>query len=110
MSYLCIVKARSDEASRNYATFCQNNPFIPQEKAVLSSRLHRDTRSLTHQLMARERITFPVNLRQNTTDDSTAFGKWFPVPSTSEPMSLKGFAKHLSEHGKLASYDMCHNS
>ena len=46
--------------------------------------------------MARERITFPVNLRQNTNDDSTAFGKWFPVPSTSEPMSLKGFAKHLS--------------
>ena len=42
--------------------------------------------------MARERITFPVNLRQNTNDDSTAFGKWFPVPSTSEPMSLKGFA------------------
>ena len=60
--------------------------------------------------MARERITFPVNLRQNTNDDSTAFGKWFPVPSTSEPMSLKGFAKPLSEHGKLASYDMCHNS
>ena len=56
--------------------------------------------------MARERITFPVNLRQNTNDDSTAFGKWFPVPSSSEPMSLKGFAKHLSEHGKLASYDM----
>ena len=56
--------------------------------------------------MARERITFPVNLRQNTNDDSTAFGKWFPVPSTSEPMSLKGFAKHLAEHGKLASYDM----
>ena len=73
--YLCIVKARSDEASRNYATFSQNNPFIPQEKAVLSSRLHRDT-------------------------------KWFPVPSSSEPMSLKGFAKHLAEHGKLASYDM----
>ena len=56
--------------------------------------------------MARERITFPVNLRQNINDDSTAYGKWFPVPSSSEPMSLKGFAKHLAEHGKLASYDM----
>ena len=33
----CTVKARSDEASRNYGTFYQNNPFIPQEKAVLSS-------------------------------------------------------------------------
>jgi len=56
--------------------------------------------------MARERITFPVNLRQNNNDESTAFGKWYPVPSSSEPMSLKGFAKHLAEHGKLASYDM----
>ena len=56
--------------------------------------------------MARERITFPVNLRQYINDDSTAYGKWFPVPSSSEPMSLKGFAKHLAEHGKLASYDM----
>ena len=64
----CTVKARSDEASRNYGTFYQNNPFIPQEKAVLSSRLHRDT-------------------------------KWFPVPSSSEPMSLKGFAKHLRVQG-----------
>ena len=27
----CTVKARSDEASRNYGTFCKNNPFIPQE-------------------------------------------------------------------------------
>ena len=24
-------KARSDEASRNYGTFCKNNPFIPPE-------------------------------------------------------------------------------
>ena len=50
MSYLCIVKARSDEASRNYATFSQNNPFIPPEKAVLSSRLHRDTRIINYPL------------------------------------------------------------
>ena len=42
--------------------------------------------------MARERITFPVNLRQNNNDDSTVFGKWFPVPSSSEPMSLKALA------------------
>ena len=48
--------------------------------------------------MARERITFPVNLRQNVNDDSTAYGKWFPVPSSSEPMSLKG----LDERGRSA--------
>jgi hypothetical protein len=36
------MKSRSDEASRNYGTFSQNNPFIPPEKAVLSSRLHRE--------------------------------------------------------------------
>ena len=44
LHFTCIVKAKSDEASRNYGTFSQNNPFIPPEKAVLSSRLHRDTR------------------------------------------------------------------
>jgi hypothetical protein len=45
------VKAKPDEASRNYATFSQNNPFIPRAKAVLSSRLHRDTRELFYFLI-----------------------------------------------------------
>ena len=50
--------------------------------------------------MARSNIPMVINLRQNTNDDSTAFGKWFAE-------NLKGFAKHMTSHGKIADYQMC---
>ena len=31
---------------------------------------------------------------------------YYPEVEPKEPMSLKGFARHLSEHGKLATYEM----
>ena len=40
-----------------------------------------------------------INLRQNTNDDSTAFGKWFAEVDSKEPLNLKGFAKHMTSHG-----------
>jgi nucleoid DNA-binding protein len=48
-----------------------------------------------------------INLRQNKNDDSTAYGKWFAEVDTKEPLSLKGFAKHMTGHGKIADYQMC---
>ena len=45
-----------------------------------------------------------INLRQNTNDDSTAFGKWFAEVDSKEPLNLKGFAKHMTSHGKIADY------
>ena len=48
-----------------------------------------------------------INLRQNTNDDSTAFGKWFAEVDSKEPLNLKGFAKHMTGHGKIADYQMC---
>ena len=48
-----------------------------------------------------------INLRQNTNDDSTAFGKWFAEVDAKEPLNLKGFAKHMTSHGKIADYQMC---
>ena len=48
-----------------------------------------------------------INLRQNTNDDSTAFGKWFAEVDSKEPLNLKGFAKHMTSHGKIADYQMC---
>jgi nucleoid DNA-binding protein len=48
-----------------------------------------------------------INLRQNKNDDSTAYGKWFAEVDTKEPLSLKGFAKHMTAHGKIADYQMC---
>ena len=48
-----------------------------------------------------------INLRQNTNDDSTAYGKFFAEVDTKEPLNLKGFAKHMTSHGKIADYQMC---
>lgn len=56
--------------------------------------------------MAVENVTFKVNVRQNENSYSQAYGKYFAEPDTNEALNLKGFAKHLAEHGKLASYDL----
>ena len=56
--------------------------------------------------MASEVIAFPVNLRKNKNQYSPAYGKYFPEVDTKEPLNLKGFARHLSEHGKLVDYPM----
>ena len=58
--------------------------------------------------MARCEIPMVINLRQNTNDDSTAFGKWFAEVDSKEPLNLKGLAKHMTEHGKISSLEMCH--
>ena len=48
-----------------------------------------------------------INLRQNKNDDSTAYGKYFAEVDAKEPLNLKGFAKHMTSHGKIADYQMC---
>ena len=48
-----------------------------------------------------------INLRQNKNDDSTAYGKYFAEVDAKEPLNLKGFAKHMTAHGKIADYQMC---
>ena len=56
--------------------------------------------------MASEVIAFPVNLRKNKNQYSPAYGKYFPEVDSKEPLNLKGFARHISEHGKLVDYPM----
>ena len=56
--------------------------------------------------MARENLTFLVNLRKNEVSTSKNYGMYYPEAEPREPLSLKGFARHLAEHGKLASYEM----
>jgi nucleoid DNA-binding protein len=48
-----------------------------------------------------------INLRQNTNDESTAYGKYFAEAERKEPINLKGFCRHMTEHGKIASWQMC---
>ena len=56
--------------------------------------------------MASEVIAFPVNLRRNQNKYNAAYGKYYAEADTKEPLNLKGFARHLSEHGKLVDYSM----
>ena len=57
--------------------------------------------------MARTNIPMVINLRQNKNDESSAYGKYFAEVDTKEPLNLKGFAKHMTSHGKIADYQMC---
>ena len=57
--------------------------------------------------MARSNIPMVINLRQNTNDESTAFGKYFAEIERKEPINQKGFCRHMTEHGKIASEQMC---
>ena len=57
--------------------------------------------------MARSNVAMVINLRQNKNDDSTAYGKYFAEVDSKEPLNLKGLAKHMSEHGKISSEEMC---
>ena len=57
--------------------------------------------------MARSNIPMVINLRQNANDASSAYGKYFAEVDSKEPLNLKGFAKHMTSHGKIADYQMC---
>ncbi len=48
-----------------------------------------------------------INLRQNANDTSSAYGKYFAEVDSKEPLNLKGFARHMTGHGKIADYQMC---
>ena len=56
--------------------------------------------------MARQEIPMVINLRQNKNSISNGYGKWYPEADSKEPLALKGFCRHMTEHGKLADYQM----
>ena len=56
--------------------------------------------------MASEVIAFPVNLRKNKNQYNPGYGNYYAEVDSKEPLNLKGFAKHLSDHGKLVDYPM----
>ena len=56
--------------------------------------------------MAVRKIAMVVNLRQNKNETADNFGKWYPEVDTKDALDLKGFCAHITEHGKLADYQM----
>ena len=55
--------------------------------------------------MAKENIAFLVNLRKNTAVGSDREGRYYPEAGSKEALTTKGFAKHVSEHGGLVTYE-----
>ena len=55
--------------------------------------------------MARNEITFLVNLRKNENTESKNYGMYYPEAEANEPLSLRGFARHMVSHGKRISYE-----
>ena len=56
--------------------------------------------------MASQIIAFPVAARQNTNDDSTAFGKWFLVPFWPETLNLRGLIERVAFDQSVYSRDI----
>ena len=56
--------------------------------------------------MATNVIAFPVNLRKNKNQYNPGYGNYYAEADTKEPLNLKGFAKHISDHGKLVDYNL----
>ena len=56
--------------------------------------------------MATNVIAFPVNLRKNKNQYNPGYGNYYAEADTTEPLNLKGFAKHISDHGKLVDYNL----
>ena len=55
--------------------------------------------------MAKENIAFLVNLRKNTIEGSKMAGRYYPEAESKEALTTKGFAKHVSEHGGMVTYE-----
>lgn len=49
--------------------------------------------------MSAEKISLGINLRLNKNDKTTAFGKYYPEVDVQKTLSLRGFAKHMTDHG-----------
>ena len=56
--------------------------------------------------MAQQVIAFPVAARQNTNDDSTAYGKWFLVPFWPETLNLRGLIERVAFDHSVYSRDI----
>lgn len=57
--------------------------------------------------MAVRKIPFVVNVRKNNNMNSSTYGCYYPVADTKKTLDLKGFARHMVDHGKRTDYADC---
>ena len=56
--------------------------------------------------MATNEIKMGINLRQNKNVKNSGYGKYYPEVDVQATLSLKGFAKHMSDHGCIYGRDL----
>ena len=56
--------------------------------------------------MAKERISMGINLRQNKITGNAGYGKYYPEVDVQKTLSLRGFAKHMTDHGSVYGRDL----
>ncbi|MCR4765949.1 MAG: hypothetical protein K5856_07240 [Bacteroidaceae bacterium] len=56
--------------------------------------------------MANERIAMGINLRQNKITGNAGYGKYYPEVDVQKTLSLRGFAKHMTDHGSVYGRDL----
>ena len=56
--------------------------------------------------MAKNTIALGINLRKNTNMRNAGYGKYYPEVDRQTTLSLKGFAKHMSDHGSIYGRDI----
>ena len=52
------------------------------------------------------KLSMLVDLYKNTQTDAKYYGKYYPKIFHRDGLNLKGFAKHISDHGSLVKYDL----
>jgi len=56
--------------------------------------------------MAINEITMGINLRQNKNSKNAGYLKYYPEVDVQKTLSLRGFAKHMSDHGSIFTLDV----
>ena len=56
--------------------------------------------------MAKEKIALGINLRQNKITGNAGYGKYYPEVDVQKTLSLRGFAKHMTDHGSVYGRDL----
>ena len=56
--------------------------------------------------MAKEKIALGLNLRQNKITGNAGYGKYYPEVDVQKTLSLRGFAKHMTDHGSVYGRDL----
>ena len=93
--YLCNIIKRERKARIQTLLIKREGP--PGAVGPLDNIIPQKT---LQTIMARNEITFLVNLRKNEVTDSKYYGQYYPEAESKEPLSLKGFARHMVSHGR----------